>query len=88
MISLRQKLIKLGTVTANQDAHLLSKYPERCRYPLLIKAEKGGGGKGMRIVRDSSEFTSALQAAQREAINSFGDGRVLLERYAELLGCG
>jgi 3-methylcrotonyl-CoA carboxylase alpha subunit len=50
-------------------------------FPLLIKASAGGGGKGMRVVDSLEEFTSALEAAKREAKNAFGDDHVLLERY-------
>ena len=53
----------------------------RTGYPLLIKASAGGGGKGMRLVENESEFVPALQAARREALNAFGDDRVLLERF-------
>ncbi len=52
-------------------------------YPLLIKASAGGGGKGMRVVRSPDEFDAALQGAKREAAASFGDDRVLLEKYLE-----
>ena len=54
---------------------------DRIGYPLMIKAAHGGGGKGMRIVHDSSEFLPALESCQREARNAFGRDRVLLERY-------
>ncbi len=50
-------------------------------YPVLIKAVAGGGGKGMRRVDTHAEFDVALEAAQREAKSSFGDGRVLIEKY-------
>ena len=52
-------------------------------YPLVIKADAGGGGRGMRVVRDASEFDAALESASREAKAAFGDGRVLLERYVD-----
>jgi 3-methylcrotonyl-CoA carboxylase alpha subunit len=52
-------------------------------FPLLVKAAAGGGGKGMRVVRDASEFSIALEAARREAESAFGDGTVILERYVE-----
>ncbi len=52
-------------------------------YPLLIKASAGGGGKGMRVVTNSSEFAAALQGAKRESAAAFGDDRVLLEKYLE-----
>jgi len=52
-------------------------------FPLLIKPTAGGGGKGMRIVRAAGEFADALAGARREAAKSFGDDRVLLERFVE-----
>jgi acetyl-CoA carboxylase biotin carboxylase subunit len=51
--------------------------------PLLVKAAAGGGGKGMRVVREASELAAALAAAEREATAAFGDGRVFLERLVE-----
>ena len=52
-------------------------------YPLLVKAAAGGGGKGMRIVRDPADFGAALAAARREALSAFGDDTILVERYVE-----
>ena len=52
-------------------------------YPLLIKAAAGGGGKGMRIVRQESELVGALSAAQREAEAAFAEGTVYVERFLE-----
>ena len=52
-------------------------------YPLLVKAAAGGGGKGMRIVRDPADFADALAAARREAASAFGDDTILVERYVE-----
>ncbi|MGV3571230.1 MAG: acetyl/propionyl/methylcrotonyl-CoA carboxylase subunit alpha [Ramlibacter sp.] len=52
-------------------------------FPLLIKASAGGGGKGMRVVRAAGEFAAALDTVRREARASFGDDRVLLERYLD-----
>jgi acetyl-CoA carboxylase biotin carboxylase subunit len=51
--------------------------------PVLLKAVAGGGGKGMRIVRDVAELDRAIAASSREATASFGDGRVYLEHYVE-----
>lgn len=65
----------------NQDAAFLKKEAQKIGLPLLIKASAGGGGKGMRIVREWSEFDEALGGAKREAMNAFGDDKVLLERY-------
>ncbi len=53
------------------------------RFPVLVKAAAGGGGKGMRIVRDAADLPDALAAAQREAESAFGDGTLLVERYVE-----
>ena len=55
----------------------------RLGFPLLIKPTAGGGGKGMRIVRAANELAEALAGARREAAKSFGDDRVLLERFVE-----
>ena len=52
-------------------------------FPVLVKASAGGGGKGIRIVRSPHEFDDALAAAQTEALRSFGDDRVIVERYIE-----
>ena len=52
-------------------------------YPVLLKATAGGGGKGMRLVREASELGGALDAARREARNAFGDESVYLEKYIE-----
>ena len=67
----------------DQDAARLAAEAERTGFPLMIKAAAGGGGKGMRIVRDAAAFADALASAQREAANAFGDTRVILERYVE-----
>ncbi|QDE40277.1 ATP-grasp domain-containing protein [Luteibacter pinisoli] len=67
----------------NQDPAHLAAEAARTGFPLMIKAASGGGGKGMRIVRDAGAFADALASAQREAANAFGDTRVILERYVE-----
>jgi acetyl/propionyl-CoA carboxylase alpha subunit len=55
--------------------------PEELGYPLLVKAAAGGGGRGMRVVRDASELDEAMEAAAREAEAAFGDGTVYCERF-------
>ncbi len=67
----------------DQDPAILLKQAEEIGYPLLIKAAAGGGGKGMRIVRQRDEFTTQLASAQREAASAFGDARMILERYLQ-----
>ncbi|MBW8847520.1 MAG: acetyl/propionyl/methylcrotonyl-CoA carboxylase subunit alpha [Burkholderiales bacterium] len=68
---------------ADQDAALLKREADRIGYPVLIKASAGGGGKGMRAVYSADEFDAALGSCKREAINSFGDDAVLIERYVQ-----
>ncbi|MFL5955641.1 MAG: acetyl/propionyl/methylcrotonyl-CoA carboxylase subunit alpha [Gaiellaceae bacterium] len=57
--------------------------PEVDAPPLIVKAAAGGGGRGMRVVRDAAELEAAVEAAKREAKAAFGDDRVYLERYVE-----
>jgi 3-methylcrotonyl-CoA carboxylase alpha subunit len=52
-------------------------------FPLLVKASAGGGGKGMKIVREGGELRAAIESAQREALKAFGDDRLLIEKYIE-----
>jgi propionyl-CoA carboxylase alpha chain len=52
-------------------------------YPVLVKATAGGGGRGMRVVRDSAGLAEAVASARREAAAAFGDGTVFIERYVE-----
>jgi 3-methylcrotonyl-CoA carboxylase alpha subunit len=59
----------------------LQREADRIGYPVLIKASAGGGGKGMRVVDRAADFAAALASCQREAAASFGDARVLLEKY-------
>ena len=68
---------------AEQDAALLQREADAIGYPVLIKASAGGGGKGMRAVDKSEDFAAALASCQREAINSFGDDAVLIEKYVQ-----
>ena len=64
-----------------QDDATLAAEAERIGYPLLVKPAAGGGGRGMRVVRDAAALGPALESARREAASSFGDDRLLLERY-------
>lgn len=64
-----------------QEPDFLAAEADRIGYPVLIKAVAGGGGKGMRKVDRREDFATALVSAQREGQSSFGDPRVLIERY-------
>jgi 3-methylcrotonyl-CoA carboxylase alpha subunit len=64
-----------------QDLSTLSSAAGRVGYPVLIKASAGGGGKGMRIVERPADLADAIAGAKREALSSFGDDQVLLEKY-------
>jgi 3-methylcrotonyl-CoA carboxylase alpha subunit len=64
-----------------QNPEFLRGQADTIGYPVLIKASAGGGGKGMRIVESSADFIAALASCQREAASSFGDERVLIEKY-------
>ncbi|MCW5640737.1 MAG: acetyl/propionyl/methylcrotonyl-CoA carboxylase subunit alpha [Rhodoferax sp.] len=72
-----------GYHAAAQEPELLRTEADRIGYPVLIKASAGGGGKGMRIVERAADFDAALASCKREAINSFGDDAVLIEKYVQ-----
>ncbi|MYN46221.1 acetyl-CoA carboxylase biotin carboxylase subunit [Pseudoduganella sp. FT93W] len=66
-----------------QDAEFLHTQADRIGYPVLLKASAGGGGKGMRVIESSEQFKDALASCKREAISSFGDDKVLAEKYLQ-----
>jgi 3-methylcrotonyl-CoA carboxylase alpha subunit len=70
-----------GYLGEDQDPKRLKKEADAIGYPVLIKAVAGGGGKGMRRVDEASQFDDALESCKREAASSFGDDRVLIEKY-------
>lgn len=69
-----------GVVTNVTDGKAIA---HEIGFPVIIKASAGGGGKGMRIVQDESEFENAFQTASSEAVASFGNGEVYIEKYLE-----
>jgi 3-methylcrotonyl-CoA carboxylase alpha subunit len=83
-----------GLALDDVDPRTLTERASALGLPLLIKASAGGGGRGMRLVRSVDELDAQLEAARREALTSFGDDRLLFERYvpharhieAQLLG--
>ena len=72
-----------GTQESLADADEACAIADRYGYPVLLKAAAGGGGKGMRVVREAGEMAGALDAARREARNAFGDDAVYVEKYIE-----
>jgi acetyl/propionyl-CoA carboxylase alpha subunit len=70
-----------GYLGNDQDARRLQKEATAIGFPVLIKAVAGGGGKGMRKVEQGADFAAALTSCRREAAASFGDDRVLIEKY-------
>jgi 3-methylcrotonyl-CoA carboxylase alpha subunit len=66
---------------ANQDPEYLLEEAKKIGFPVMVKAVKGGGGKGMRIAMNESEFLTNLESAKSEGRNSFGDDVMLVEKY-------
>lgn len=66
---------------SEQDIKTLKAEAEKVGFPLLLKAAYGGGGKGMRVVENMGEFDDALNSAKREAKSSFGNDKMLMERF-------
>ena len=72
-----------GYMGDDQSPARLAQEAERIGFPLLVKAVAGGGGKGMRVVRAAAELAEAIAGARGEAESSFGDGRLMLEKFLE-----
>ncbi len=70
-----------GTETGLSSAEEGLKAAEQLGYPIMLKAAAGGGGKGMRLVQKPEELRAALEAASSEALRSFGDGEVYMEKF-------
>jgi acetyl/propionyl-CoA carboxylase alpha subunit len=67
----------------DQSLGVLCEKAREIGLPVLIKASAGGGGKGMRVIRDASELEDSIEAARREAEKAFGDGILLIEKYVD-----
>lgn len=65
----------------NQDESFLAEQIKKIGFPVLIKASAGGGGKGMRVVENETQIAAAITASKREGLNSFGDDKLLAEKY-------
>jgi len=72
-----------GYIGDNQDPGYLAEQAQKIGYPVLIKAVAGGGGKGMRKVDAAADFADSLKSCQREAVASFGNEIVLIEKWIE-----
>ncbi len=72
-----------GYLGADQSDTALTAEAEKLGYPLLVKAAAGGGGRGMRLVRASTELQQGIEGARREAQSAFGDGTLMLERLID-----
>jgi len=70
-----------GTMEATEDPEVVRAFAEAHGYPVAIKAAFGGGGRGLKVVREPAELVEALESAQREAVSAFGRGEVYVERY-------
>ncbi len=70
-----------GMTSSATDPAVFREAADKAGYPVMIKAAAGGGGKGMRVVHESSQLEDALEAASREALNAFGDDTIYLEKY-------
>lgn len=72
-----------GVDTAISDIAEAKNIAEKIGYPILIKASAGGGGKGMRLVNSTAEFEEQMSMAQNEALSSFGDAAVFIEKFVD-----
>jgi acetyl-CoA carboxylase biotin carboxylase subunit len=72
-----------GLVEALADPAQAAREAERIGYPIALKASAGGGGKGIRVVREPAQMEGAFRGAAAEAEKAFGDGRMYLERYLD-----
>jgi acetyl-CoA carboxylase biotin carboxylase subunit len=72
-----------GTTESVADAREAAKIADKYGYPVLLKAAAGGGGKGMRVVREKKDLAPSLESARREAKNAFGDDAVYVEKYID-----
>mmetsp|Transcript_17482 Transcript_17482/g.29426 ORF Transcript_17482/g.29426 Transcript_17482/m.29426 type:complete len:124 (+) Transcript_17482:422-793(+) len=70
----------LGEVEKDED---ILKISNEIGYPVMIKASAGGGGKGMRIAYSDKDALEGFKLSKEEAISSFGDGRIFIEKYIE-----
>lgn len=87
--SAREVMAKMGvpTIPGSEGplatAEVASRVADQIGYPVLLKAVSGGGGRGMRIVREATDLEASFDAASAEAVGAFGDGRLYMEKLIE-----
>ena len=72
-----------GTEDAVEDVDEAVAVAQEIGFPVIVKAAAGGGGRGMRIVREASELRGAIESASSEALAAFGSGAVYVEKFLE-----
>ena len=72
-----------GTPGPVEDVDAALEFAKSIKFPVIIKASAGGGGKGMRVARDADDFARSFQLARSEALSAFGNGDVYVEKYLE-----
>src|SRR5688572_11370479 len=72
-----------GTPGPVEDVDAALDFAKSIKFPVIIKASAGGGGKGMRVARDADDFARSFQLARSEALSAFGNGDVYVEKYLE-----
>ena len=82
-VAAKRAAVAAGVPTTEAIEVFGGEVPDGVSFPALVKAAAGGGGRGMRVVRDPDELAEALAAASREAVAAFGDGTVFIEPYIE-----
>lgn len=82
-VAAKRAAIDAGVPTTEIVEAAPGSVPEGLAMPVLVKAAAGGGGRGMRVVREEAELSAAVEAAAREAESAFGDGTVFIEPYIE-----
>ena len=82
-VAAKRAAIEAGVPTTEIVDAAPGSVPDGLAMPVLVKAAAGGGGRGMRVVREQAELAAAVEAASREAASAFGDGTVFIEPYIE-----
>jgi geranyl-CoA carboxylase alpha subunit len=79
----KARMVEAGVPVVPWSSIATLEAAEKLGYPIMVKAVAGGGGRGMRVVRNAADVTNAIAAAAREAQSAFGDGTLMLEKLIE-----